>query len=127
MSIKYIYHKSANYILTKVTDIASVKQVETYIDSIINDQEILQPFYEIVDFTEIKNYDFGYYQSESIINLLIKLKNKKPYLGTCLVADTDLSKGMSNIFRVIGEDKEIDIKVFNSLTDSINYINEKNA
>jgi len=124
MTINYTYNKSDNYILTRVTNIASVEQVENYIKSIISDAEITHPFYEIVDFTEIKSYDFGYFQSEVIIDLLIKLKNNKPYLGTCLVVSNDVSKGMSNIFRVIGEEKKIDIRIFNSLAESIDYINQ---
>ena len=124
MTINYTYNKPDNYILTRVTNTASVEQVKQYIKSIISDPKITQPFYEVVDFTEIKNYDFGYFQSEAIIALLIKLKNSKPYLGSCLVVSNDVSKGMSNIFRVIGEEKKIDIRIFNSITESVDYINQ---
>lgn len=125
MSIQYQYNKSGNYVLTSVTGIVTVDQVAEYVDAILSDERIKTPFYEIVDFAEVENFDFGYYQSDDLIDLIVKLKNEKQYLGSCLVANKDVTKGMSNIFKVIGEDKNLNVKVFSTLNEAMDYVSLK--
>lgn len=127
MSINYQYNDSAGYVLTKVTSIVSLEKVAEYIETLVADSTINKPFYEIVDFSNISNFDFGYYESDILMDLIIKLSNDKQYIGSLLVANKDITKGMSNIFKVIGEDKGIEIKIFNTVNDAINYVAEKSA
>ena len=125
MSISYEYYPDDGYIHTKVTDVITLQEVLAYVDLILKDNRIGQPFYELVDFAEIDKFDFGYYQSEQLYSKLVLLKNQKNHLGTCFVAYKDLTKGMANIFKVKGEGKGMNIQIFNKIDDALEYI--KNA
>ncbi|MCW8934564.1 MAG: hypothetical protein OQK98_07550 [Gammaproteobacteria bacterium] len=122
MSISYEYNSNHGYIHTKVTNTVTVKEVLSYIDSVLEDNRINKPFYELVDFSETDNFDFGYYQSEQISNKLAQLTKHKKLQGTCFVATKDIAKGMSNIFRVKNENKGIDMQIFNNINDALVYI-----
>jgi len=124
MSIGYEYCPTEGYILSKVTKVLSLFEVLAYMDSIIDDDRINQPFYELVDFSEIDKFDFGYYQSDQIYGKLKLLQTHKKYLGTCFVASHDLAKAMSNVFKVQGETNGMNMEVFNSVDDAAEYIKE---
>lgn len=125
MTISYKYFKDKDYVLTTVSDQVTLDEALSHFDSLLSDININNPFYEIVNFSDVQNYDFGYYQSEQLMDKIIQLKNKKSYLGSCLVANKDIAKGMSNIFMVVGNQKSIDIQVFDTVEDSLAYIKSK--
>ena len=124
MSISYEYYPNNRYIHTKVTDVITLQEVLSYVDSILEDSRIDEPFFELVDFAEIDKFDFAYYQSDQLYNKLVLLKKYKEHLGTCFVASKNLAKGMSNMFKVIGEDKGMNIQIFDRMDDALNYINK---
>ncbi len=126
MSISYEYHANNGYIHTKVTDKITLQEVLSYVDTILEDTRIDKPFYEIVDFSETKKFDFGYFQSDQLYDKLVLLKKHKKYLGTCFIPFADLTKGMSNIFKVVGEDKGINIQTFSNLDEALEYIKNTN-
>lgn len=105
-----------------MTNIITLQEVLSYVDDILEDNEIDKPFYELVDFEDIDDFDFGYYQSDQLYNKLMLLKKHKKHLGTCFVAAKDIAKGMSNIFKVTGEDKGMNIQVFDNMDDALKYI-----
>ena len=122
MTIIYTYDKSNNYIDTVVTEIVSIQQVSEYIEDLINNKSISGIFYELVDFTNINKFDFGYYQTNELVDLFIKLQKHKKYLGTCVIVNSDIAIGMSNMFNVVWEEKGLTLKAFNSRSEAINFI-----
>lgn len=122
MNINYDYYPDKGYIHTKVVDVITLAEVLSYVDEILADTRIDKPFYELVDFSEIKDFDFGYYQSDQLYNKLVLLKQQKQHMGTCFVASNDLTKGMSNIFKVVGQDKGMNIQIFANMDDALAYI-----
>lgn len=122
MSISYQYHKELRYILTKVTKVITLAEVLSYVDSILEDESINAPFYEVVDFVGIKSFDFGYHESHQLYEKLILLKKHKKHMGTCFIASKDLVKGMTNIFKVLGEEKGMNIKTFENMGEVLEYI-----
>ncbi len=122
MSINYEYYPNNRYIHAKVTDVITLQEVLSYIDLILEDTRIDKPFYEVVDFSETKNFDFGYFQSDQLYNKLVLLKKHKKLLGTCFITFTELTKGKSNIFKVVGEDKGMNIQIFSNMDDALEYI-----
>lgn len=125
MSISYEYHANNGYIHTKVTDNITLQEVLSYVESILEDTRIDKPFYELVDFSETKNFDFGYYQTDQLYDKLVLLKKNKKHLGTCFIPSITVTIGMSNIFKVVGEDKGMNIQIFSNLDEALEYI--KNA
>lgn len=122
MSIRYEYHANNGYIHTKVTNTITLQEVLSYVDTILEDTRIDKPFYELVDFSETKSFDFGYYQSDQLYNKLVLLKKHKKHLGTCFITSIELTKGMSNIFKVVGEDKGMNIQTFSNMDEALEYI-----
>jgi len=134
MSISYKYFSDGGYILTTVSDIISLPEVLSYIDTILEyidtileDSRINTPFYEIVDFAEVETFDFGYYQSGTLYDKLVLLKERKNHLGTIFIASKDLTIGMSNIFRITGEDKGMNIQIVNNFDEALQLIKIKNT
>jgi len=124
MTINYQYHKDKDYLLCKVNDKVTLIDVLAYFDKIINDPEINNPFFEIVEFSEKTNFDFGYYQTDALMTKLNHLKSLNNYQGSLLITDKDYLRGMANIFKVVGEDNKINVKEFKSLEEAVNYVTE---
>jgi hypothetical protein len=57
-----------------------------------------------------------------LVSLFLKLKTYKKYLGTCVIVNSDLSKGMTHMFDVVWEQKDLDFGVFNSKEDALSFI-----
>lgn len=55
---------------------------------------------------------------------LVQLSKCKDYLGSCLVAEKDLIRGMTNIFRVMGENTGLKILVFTSVAKARKHVAE---
>ncbi len=124
MTINYKYHKNNGYLHCKVDDKVTLTDVLAYFDKIINDKYINEPFFEIVDFTDTTNFDFGYYQSDQLMLKIMQLKSLNNYQGSLLITDRDYLCGMGNIFQVKGESREINVKAVASLEEAINFVKE---
>lgn len=122
MNIQYSYNKEIGYIHAKVSGQISTVDVKNYVSSLLADKNITSPFYEITDFTNIDNFEFGYLESDSVLNEFKELKEIKNYIGSCIVVNRDYLKGISHIFEIVGEDKGFDIKVFTSFEDALDYV-----
>jgi len=127
MGISYSYYKEEGYILVKVTDRITLPEVLSFFESVLTDNNIKDPFYELVDFTEVESFDFGYSESNQMLDRKISLVKHKNHLGTCFIASKNIAKGMSNIFKVVGEDKGMNIQVFRTFDEAIQYIKSNNA
>ncbi len=110
--------------LCKADDQISLTDVLAYIDEIINDPEINNPFFEIFDFSNTTIIDFGYYQSDTLMAKLNHFKSLNNYQGSLLIIDSDYLYGIANIFKVVGEDKEITVKNFKNLDEAVNFVPE---
>ena len=124
MAITYQYHKDKNYLLCNVDDKVTLNDALVYFDKIINDPEINNPFFEIVEFSNNTNFDFGYYQTDDLMDKINYLKSLNNYQGSLLVTDKSYLRGMANIFKVVGEDSEINVKEFEKLDEAVNYVTE---
>ena len=122
MSISYTYDADKSHIITKVSGVVTTKETLEYMDRINADPRISKPFYEIVDFADTDNFDFGYFESNQLIEKLAKLREDKGYMGTILIADRDLIQGMSNMFQSIGECHNVPITVVHSFQEAEDMI-----
>ena len=118
MSISYTYHADKSHILTKVSGVVTLEETLEYIDRINADPRISKAFYEIVDFADTDNFDFGYFESNQLIEKLAELRADKGYMGTILIADRDLIQGMSNMFQSIGECHNVPVTVVHSFEEA---------
>ena len=124
MTIKYLYNSEQHSVLTKAIGIIKLTEILDYIDNLISDPLLNKPYLEIVDFSDTIDFDFGYYQSDQLIDKLQDLKSYNNYQGTILIADRGFIRGMTNIFKVIGEDEMINIKIVHNLEEALNEVNE---
>lgn len=115
MAIKYEYKQDRKCVYCKATGLISLSEIVNYIDQMIRDPQLKQPFMEIVDFDKKVSFDFGYNETSVLISTLKRLELKNHYQGTILVAGSALMRGMSNIFKVVGEGRKINIKVVTKL------------
>ena len=124
--LEYTYYPDTSCIITKITGYVKLDEVYSYIDRVIEDDKIDKPFYEIVDFSNIENFDFGYYESNNFITKLKDMKDQKGCKGSILIADNDLTQGMSNMFQSIGECKGVKVYIVHSLDEAMDNV-VKNA
>ena len=124
MGIEYRFHGSEHCLMCTVFGEIRLDEVLDYLDRVINDQFVVGEFFEIVDFSQVKDFDFGYYQSIELMAKLAQLSEQKSYLGSLLVADRDLVRGMTNIFRVVGESAEVNVLVFDSVARARKHVAE---
>lgn len=124
MTINYQYHKDNGYLLCEVNDQITLTDAFSYFDKIINDPEIDTPFFKIVDFSNTTNFNFGYYQTDQLMEKINQLKSLNNYQGSLLIVNKDYLRGMANIFQVTGEDRHINIKTFESLKEAVNYVTQ---
>ncbi len=125
MAIKYEFNPEQHYVLTKAIGHIELTDILDYIDKLISDPLLNKPYVEIVDFSEINDFNFGYYESKWLIDKLKHLESLNNYQGTILIADRAFTHGMTNMFKVIGDGKAINIKIVSNLEDAFSEANER--
>ncbi len=96
-----------------------MEEVIDYIRDLEADDDFNQPFYEIVDFTEVKALDFGYYESNGLFGKYKALAISKGYLGTIFVTGTVYGQAVSKMFKTAGHFKGINIRVVQTLEEAV--------
>ena len=125
MSIEYRFHGSEHCLMCTASGEIHLDEILDYVDRVIDDQSVVGEFFEIVDFTQVKDFDFGYYSSRELMAKLAQLSERKGYLGSCLVSEKeDLVRGMTNIFRVMGESTGVEVLVFDSIASARKHVDE---
>jgi len=124
MTIEYQFHSSEHCLMCTVSGEIRLEEIFDYVDQVIDDQAVVGEFFEIVEFSQVDSFDFGYYRSEEVMAKLVQLSKCKDYLGSCLVAEKDLARGMTNIFRVMGENTGLKILVFTSVAKARKHVAE---
>ncbi len=124
MSIEYEYYKDKGYLVTEISGDLSRQQVIDYVERLINDHEITEPFYEIIDLSHVDHFYFGYLESDEIMSKFKEMQEIKKYCGSCLVANKDVSKGVSNIMKAVAADKNLNIQIFDSIKDAVKFASE---
>lgn len=122
MSVSYINHIENKYIISTVTNTAKLQDVLAHVEKIIDDKTLDKPFIEIVDFSTTKDFDFGYYQTETLVEKFKQLTPLNNYKGSVLVAEKDLIKGMTHIFTIVSEGTDVNFVVVNNFKEAINYV-----
>jgi hypothetical protein len=125
MAIKYEFNPEQHYVLTKAIGHIELTDILDYIDKLISDPLLNKPYVEIVDFSEINDFNFGYYESSWLIDKLKHLESLNNYEGTILIADRAFTPGMTNMFQVVGDSKAINIKIVSNLEDAYSEVNER--
>ncbi len=124
MPIEYQFHPSEHCLMCTVSGEIRLEEIFDYVDQVIDDQSVVGEFFEIVDFSQVNSFDFGYYRSKEVMAKLVQLSKSKGYLGSCLVAEKDLIRGMTNIFRVMGENVGVKVLVFTSVAKARKHVAE---
>ena len=96
----------------------TLEDVRNYIAEITRDPDLDEPFFEIVDFTQVKNLEFGYYQSEEMMNQYLTLAENKGYIGTIFITGSEYGQGVANMFTAAGTFKGLDLRVVSSLEEA---------
>ncbi|MCH7671268.1 MAG: hypothetical protein IIB72_03795 [Proteobacteria bacterium] len=121
------YYEDKGYMLTIPPQILLLTDVLAHFDRITNDPSIQKPFFEIVDFSNTKEIDFGYEDAKKLMGKIVELKRHDKYQGSLLIANTDYIRGMTNIYRVVGESAKINIVQVTSLDRALDIVNERIA
>ena len=124
MTIEYQFRSSEHCLMCTVSGEIRLEEIFDYVNQVIDDQSVVGEFFEIVDFSQADSFDFGYYRSKEVMAKLVQLSKSKGYLGSCLVAEKDLIRGMTNIFRVMGENTGVKILVFTSVAKARKHVAE---
>ena len=67
MSIEYRFHGSEHCLMCTASGEIHLDEILDYVDRVIDDQSVVGEFFEIVDFTQVKDFDFGFYPSREIM------------------------------------------------------------
>ena len=59
-----------------------LEEIFDYVDQVIDDQSVVGEFFEIVEFSQVDSFDFGYYRSKEVMAKLVQLSKSKGYLGS---------------------------------------------
>lgn len=96
----------------------TLEDVLGYIGQISLDSELNQPFYEIVDFSEVGNLGFGYYESSRLMSEYAALGKKKGYQGTLFISGTSYGEAISKMFVTISDFNGINTRVVQTLEEA---------
>ena len=118
MPLNFDKNLSKKYIHCNMLGKGTLEDVSNYIAEITSDPDLDEPFFEIVDFTQVENLDFGYYQSEEMMNQYLALAENKGYKGTIFVTGNEFGQGVANMFTTAGTFKGLNLKVVSSLEEA---------
>ena len=124
MLFDYKYNEDLGYMLTRAPQLVLLTDVLAHLDRIADDSSIQKPFFEIVDFSDTKEIDFGYENAKILMPEIAKLKELKYYQGSILIGNTDYIRGMTNIYRVLGESAKVNVVQVKNLSEGLEIVNE---
>ncbi len=124
MTVSYEYHRSRGCLIVKPPVRISLAAALSYFEAVIHDREIDRPFFEVVDFTYTEELEFGYMQSRRIFSKIKQLKSHNIYLGLMLIATSDYTRGMANIYRVVGESSGIRVDIVATLDEALALVDQ---
>jgi len=113
------YNLDKGYVLTRAPQLVLLADVFSNFDRIISDRSIQQRFFEIVDFSNTKELNFGYEEVRNLMPKIAELKRADYYQGSLLIANSDYVRGMTNIYRVVGKSADINIIQVASFDDAL--------
>lgn len=123
MTIKYTYDPKQHAVLTRIIGEVKFIDVLAYLDDLISDSTLTNSFIEVVDLSKAKDFDFGYQQTRQMIDKLVYLASFDKYKGTIFIADTDFTRGMSNMFKMVGEVNSVNVSIVRSIEEALNEVN----
>lgn len=118
MPLNYDKNLSKRYIHCNMLGTGTLEDISNYIAEITGDPDLDEPFFEIVDFTQVENLDFGYYQSEEMMNQYVSLAENKGYIGTIFITGSEYGQGVANMFTAAGTFKGLDLRVVSTLEEA---------
>lgn len=121
MKITYQYFRDRGYVLCAPEGVITADDIKTYATALSTDSSIDMPFFEIADLSNVEAFAFETSETDDLLALFRDLISKKGYRGSCLVAQGDLAKGVSNLISNVGREMDISIKVFNTVEAASQY------
>jgi hypothetical protein len=119
MPVSFTKNIQKHYVLCRMLDEGTMDEVLDYIHDLEVDDDFNKPFYEIVDFTDVKVLDFGYYESNRLLGKYKALALNKGYLGTIFVTGNVYGQAISKMFKTAGHFKGINIRVVQRLDEAV--------
>lgn len=121
MAIDYQYYKEQGYILSYPQGKVTLDDIKMYSEKLFRDESITGPFLEVVNFKQVDEFAFGYYEAGELLALFEKLISSKGYKGACLVVERDVEKSIANIIREAAKELNIIIRTFRTIEDACKY------
>lgn len=121
MQIEYRYFSEKGYVISRPKGVLNLHDVVTYARALQQDESICAPFMEVVDFSQIERFDFGYFEASELVAEFLPLIESKGYKGSCLVVQDDVTRGMSNLLNDVGREVGVPITTFRTLEDACAY------
>ena len=100
MPITYQYDQDSNIIRAKADGVLTVKALQEYLTSIVEDQRIERDFVEIVDFQDVRDLEISYSATNAFGNIWSKYI-EKGCKAVIVNAPTDLSYGTSRMIKTV--------------------------
>tara|TARA_B110000305_G_C19401628_1_gene620481 strand:- start:324 stop:728 length:405 start_codon:yes stop_codon:yes gene_type:complete len=118
MPVSFEKNIPKHYVHCRMLGESTLEEVLLYISEISVDPELNQPFYEIVDFSEMDELGFGYYEGNHLMDKYKELGKKKGYIGTIFISGNAYGDALSKMFKTTAGFKGISIRVVHSLAEA---------
>ncbi len=119
MPLSYTKNIKKHYVHCRMLGQGTMEEVTDYLRKLEADSDLNQPFYEIVDFTDVNALDFGYYDSNDLFGKYKALALSKGYLGSIFVTGTVYGQAVSKMFKTAGQFKGINIRVVQTFDEAV--------
>ena len=123
MPVSYEKDIPKHYVHCRMLGVSTLEEVLLYIDEISIDPELNEPFYEIVDFSEMDELGFGYHEGNYLMDKYKELGRKKGYTGTIFISGNTYGDALSKMFKTTAGFKGISIRVVHSLAEAEVLVN----
>lgn len=119
MSIHYIHSEGFSYIMTYASGYLALFEILDYLDKMIIDNIDSLPHVEIVDCSDVEDFNFGFGDVHVLICKLEERHKNQNFKGSIFISGKAQVTGMLNFVRFMAEKRQIHITIVDSMETAL--------
>jgi hypothetical protein len=119
MAIPYIYVPGNGILVTRPSGKVTMTDLIELIEALLKDTSLDTPFVKVLDFSHLDNLLISDSLLDQVVRLLERLKKEKEYMGMILVADSDYTHSMAQMFKSKFEDRGVSLGIARNMDEGL--------
>ena len=127
MAIPYIYVPGNGILVTRPSGKVTMTDLIELIEALLKDTSLDTPFIKVLDFSHLDNLLISDSLMDQVVQLLERLKKEKDFMGIILVADSEYTYNMAQMFKSHFEARGLSLGIARNMDEGLQMANNVKA